>query len=276
MPELPEIETIARTLGPSVQDRVIRSIKVLRPALLRDTPPAGLERLRGKKVLAVRRRGKMLLIDVSGNRSLVFHLKMTGQIVLVEPLAPTDRHVHFILQFRDQGLSLLFRDVRKFGFLCCLETSSANRSPVLGSLGPEPLEIGFRDFCDIISGRKGRLKSLLLNQRFLAGIGNIYADEILFRSRLHPLAPAAALKTGELKRLWDSTREVLGEAIERRGSTVRDYMDSGGSPGEFQNYHRVYGREGEPCSVCGARIRRIRVGGRSSCYCPRCQRLKKA
>lgn len=276
MPELPEVETIARSLEPRVRNRVIGSCEVLRPALLRNTSPADLARVRGRKVLAVRRRGKMLLIEVSGNRTLVFHLKMTGQIVLAGKAAPIDKHVHFVLDFRDAGPRLLFRDVRKFGFLCCLETSSAERSPVLANLGLEPLDAGLRAFSGVFKGRTGRLKSLLLNQRLLAGIGNIYADEILFRSRLHPLTAASALEPGDFKRLWDSTREVLAEAVERRGSTIRDYLDSEGRPGDFQDFHRVYGREGEPCAACGRRVRRIRVGGRSSFFCGRCQRPRRA
>ncbi|MDD8014552.1 MAG: bifunctional DNA-formamidopyrimidine glycosylase/DNA-(apurinic or apyrimidinic site) lyase [Acidobacteriota bacterium] len=275
MPEMPEVETIARGLEPRIRNRVIGSYEVLRPALLRNTSPADMARVCGEKVLAVRRRGKMLLIDVSGNRSLVFHLKMTGQIALAVKPAPIDKHVHFVLVFKDAGPRLLFRDVRKFGFLCCLETSSADRSPVLGNLGLEPLDAGFQAFCGVFKKRTGRLKSLLLNQRLLAGIGNIYADEILFRARLHPLTAASALKPGDFRRLRDSTREVLSEAVERRGSTIRDYLDSDGRPGDFQDFHRVYGREGEPCAVCGSRVRRIRVGGRSTFFCGRCQRLKK-
>ena len=273
MPELPEVETIAAGLRKKTVGLEIARIDLFLPRLLRGDP-AALERYRRKKITGVRRRGKMLLISCGDGLHLLFHLKMTGGFHWARQGAPPEAHTHLRISFKSGGRDLLFRDVRKFGFLRCLETDAPLDEAELRPLGPEPLEFSGRDFPALLAGRKGRLKSLLLDQRFIAGIGNIYADEILFEARLHPLTAASSLKTKEPERLWAAVQSVLRRAVAAGGSSIRDYKDADGMDGLFQNEHRVYGRKGRPCLRCGAMVRRIVVGGRSSFFCPRCQRRK--
>jgi formamidopyrimidine-DNA glycosylase len=276
MPELPEVETIARTLAPSLIGRVIAGIDLLYRPLLRGGRPGRLGGLIGRRVLGIRRRGKMLLIEIEGGRTLVFHLKMTGQFLFAAAPEPRDKHVRLAVRFEDGRNELCFRDVRKFGFLLCVAGDPERSSSELSGLGPEPLEVGLTEFAAILKARKGRIKSLLLDQTRIAGIGNIYADEMLFDAGIHPETSASALKAATVERLYLSMREILASAIEAGGSTLADagYLDADGNAGDFQSSHKVYDREGEPCVVCGGPVRMKRIGGRSSHFCPRCQRKK--
>jgi len=271
MPELPEVETIAASLRRKIIGLEIAGIDLFLPKLLRGDA-AALEKYKGKKITGVRRRGKMLLVDCGKDLHLLFHLKMTGGFHWARKGAPRDAHTHLRIALKTAGRDLFFRDVRKFGFLRCLETDAPLDGAELRPLGPEPLELDGRDFPSLLAGRKGRLKSLLLDQRFLAGIGNIYADEILFEARLHPLTAASSLGGRDTARLWAAVQGVLKKAIATGGSSIRDYKDADGMDGLFQNEHRVYGRKGRPCPRCGTKVRRLVIGGRSSFFCPRCQR----
>jgi formamidopyrimidine-DNA glycosylase len=276
MPELPEVETIVRSLGPAVRGRIIDRIELFFKPLLRRAPKGGLSALEGKRIAGARRRGKMILIEFEGGPTLVFHLKMTGQMLLVPKGAEApDKHTRLVMKFRDKGSDLRFRDVRKFGFLLCVSGSPEHGCAELSCLGPEPLTIPSVDFERIVRARKGRIKSLLLDQTIIAGIGNIYADEILFDAGIHPQTTASALSKSEADRLWESTRKILHLAIEAKGSSLSDYVDAEGKPGSFQFSHRVYDREGEPCVLCGRPVKRIVVGGRGTYFCPRCQRKKR-
>jgi len=274
MPELPEVETIARTLAPAVRGRVIAGVELLYLPLLRRGGRKGLEAMKGRRVLGVRRRGKMLLIACEGGRTLVFHLKMTGQFSFAPPGEARDKHTRLVVRFEDGANELRFRDVRKFGFLLCLEGDPMSACGELACLGPEPLEVGFQEFAAVLGKKKGRIKSLLLNQTVIAGIGNIYADEMLFEARIHPETPASSLGKKAVERLYDSMKKILTLAIAEKGSTLQDYRDAEGKAGNFQFFHKVYDRKGEPCVVCGTRVRMRRIGGRSSHFCPKCQREK--
>jgi formamidopyrimidine-DNA glycosylase len=276
MPELPEVETIARSLEPRISGRAIARIELLFEPLLRRPRPGALDDLAGRRVLGVKRRGKMIVVAVEGGRALIFHLKMTGQLLVVPSGEPADKHLRLVVKFADGTGELRFRDVRKFGFLVVLCGGEPEACEEISALGPEPLEVSLADFFRLFEGRKGRIKALLLDQTVIAGIGNIYADEILFEAKIHPATPASSLGKKDLERLWASTRRILARAIEAKGSSLSDYVDAEGREGTFQLEHRVYGREGERCVRCGARIRRIRVAGRSSFFCPRCQRVRRA
>jgi len=273
MPELPEVETVAAGLRAVISGRRIRDARCRLPKLLRETRPVDLEALAGSRISGVRRRGKVLIIEAE-SRALLFHLKMTGQFLWVRADEPADKHTHFVLAFHDAAEELRFRDVRKFGFCRCLLCAEVEASDEVGRLGPEPLEIGPEEFAARIAARKGRLKSVLLDQRVLAGVGNIYADESLHAAGLHPLTAAGRLNPGELIRLRSALRRILKAAIAAGGSSVRDYRGVGGEIGDFQTRHRVYGRAGEKCRRCGGTIRRIVVGGRSTFFCPKCQSRK--
>ncbi len=271
MPELPEVETIAVGLRRRAVGLRIDEIRLLWPKLLRGAA-ADLRRLRGKRILDIRRRGKMLLVSCEGDLHLLFHLKMTGQFHWTERAVPTDKHTRLRIAFRGGGPELRFRDVRKFGVLRILATPRPLEAAPLRALGPEPLAVSGPEIARLLARRKGRLKSLLLNQAFLAGIGNIYADEILHAAGLHPLRTSSSLTTSEARRLASSVAKILNAAVEAGGSSIRDYKDADGVDGSFQSRHRVYGRKGEPCLRCGAPVERRVIGGRSSFFCPKCQK----
>jgi formamidopyrimidine-DNA glycosylase len=273
MPELPEVETIARSLEPRLRGRVVAGIDLVYRPLLRTGGRRELEALRGRRILGVRRRGKMLLVECEGARTLVFHLKMTGQFLFAAEAAPRDKHVRLVMRFEDGRDEVRFRDVRKFGFLLCLEGEPERACGELACLGPEPLDVGLPEFRAIVGARRGRIKSLLLDQTRIAGVGNIYADETLFDARIHPETPASSLRPEAVERLYRSLRKILAAAIEAGGSTLADagYSDADGNAGDFQFDHKVYDRTGEPCLVCGTPIRMKRIGGRSSHFCPVCQ-----
>jgi len=274
VPELPEVETIVRCLRPRLTGLRIEGLRIILPSLIGEGDKPALEELAGTRITGLRRRGKMILIDCSGGRSLLFHLKMTGQLLLYPKKSPPDRHTHLIISFRRCGRDLRFRDVRKFGFVRLVETSRAAEAPDLRRLGPEPFDLEANALRGLLSGRRGRIKPLLLNQNLIAGIGNIYADEILFAAGLHPQSPVRNLSRRNLLRLGRAVPLILEKAISFKGTTVRDYRDGEGLEGSFQNHLCVYGREGLPCPRCGRAIRRIRISGRSSFFCPRCQRRK--
>ena len=273
MPELPEVETIVRCLRPHLVGLEIRDVAVFFEPVLRRVGPGATKAYAGRRILRVERRGKMILIDVSGGLSLVFHLKMTGQLLFLPAAETRDKHTRLSISFKDSTAELRFRDIRKFGFVLALPTTEMPAAPELRVLGPEPLALGLEDFRGAFAGRKGMIKARLLDQRILAGIGNIYADEILFEARLHPEEDISKLSARSWRALWSAARTVLGRAVSCRGTTLRDYRDGDGERGGFQELLQVYGREGLACPRCGATIRRLRVAGRSSHFCPRCQRL---
>jgi formamidopyrimidine-DNA glycosylase len=230
-------------------------------------------RLAGREVIAVGRRGKYLLMQLSDGQTLVAHLRMTGRLSIVPGDSPllSDKHTRAWFGLAD-GAMLVFNDSRKFGRIWLAE----HLEDVVGKLGPEPLawDLTPEDFASRIRRRKTAIKALLLDQTAVAGVGNIYADESLFRAGIHPLRKASTLTDAEAERLYDALREVLNEAIQKRGTLLRDYRTPYGEDGYFQNHLRVYGRYGKPCPSCGALIERIRVTQRSTHYCPQCQTHK--
>jgi formamidopyrimidine-DNA glycosylase len=219
--------------------------------------------LAGRRIASVRRHGKFILMSLQGGGYLVVHLGMTGRLLLS---GDPGKHTHAILTL-DRGV-LLYDDSRQFG---CIQFSQEIPERVL-KLGPDALEVPFERFAAALRRRKARVKALLLDQRFLRGLGNIYADEALFRAGIHPLAVASRLRGERARRLYEGIVAVLTEAIAAGGSSISDYVNAEGRKGFFQFSHRVYQRDGEPCAICGAAIRRILVAQRSSHFCPRCQK----
>jgi len=272
MPELPEIETIVRSLKPRIVGRTVGAIRLLWPPLLRTGTTARLTGMADKRILGLSRRGKLVMIDLEGESRLVFHLKMTGQLFIANEDEPVDKHLRLVIGLNEGHDELRFRDIRKFGFMLCLGPGEGDSCPELVSLGPEPLQVTADGFSRRFSGRKAVIKALLLNQEVVAGLGNIYVDESLFDARIHPLTPARQLSRDDLNRLRRSVRKILRRAIAAGGSSIRDYVDGEGRKGNFQVRHKVYGREGKPCLACGTKIERIRVAGRSSFFCPNCQK----
>jgi len=280
VPELPEVETIVTGLQRRVAGDTIDSVWIgSRRQPLKSSPAVIARALEGKRILRVHRAGKHIVFDVEspntgkGESSLnvrkgpahwVVHLGMTGRMVVNEPSADLAKHTHLIARL-SSGRELRFIDPRMFGKI---SVHAAGFDPG----GVEPLEVSEDGFVKLFRGRKTPIKSALLNQKLLRGVGNIYADESLFRAGIRPRRRASAVSRAEMAKLFHFVREVLREAIALGGSSISDYVDSDGEEGEFQMQHRVYGREGEPCTVCGSRIRRIVIAGRSSHYCPKCQK----
>ena len=258
MPELPEAETIARSLRAGVSGRKIVAAAFLAKRVSSDDPA----RMVGRTILSVARYGKQLLLEL--DRGFVqVKLGMTGALLVN---AGTGAHTRAVLEFDDGG-RLQFDDIRQFGSLRLVDAP-----PV--SLGPDPFEIDAATFASRLRARRGKLKPLLLDQSFLRGLGNIYVDEALHRAGLHPLAAAERLPSARAQSLHARIVELLDEAIAHRGSSISDYVDAAGERGSFQNLHRVYGKEGQPCVNCGELIRRIIVAQRGTHFCPRCQALK--
>lgn len=269
MPELPEVETIRRDLSPLLVGRTITGVTVgWEGCVDRPSMASFSEQVVGRRIEAVGRRGKFLLFGLSGGVSLLVHLRMTGSLLIREPTDPWETHARLVFAL-DNGKELRFADVRKFGRLYLSESPEE----VLGELGPEPLGEGFdpQAFRRLFENRRGMIKPLLLNQRFLAGLGNIYVDEALFRARLHPRRAVDSLTREELGCLYDAIRGVLQEAIADQGTSRSDYVRPDGSEGRHQDQLLVSGRAGEPCPCCGTEIERIVVGGRGTFLCPRCQ-----
>ena len=263
MPELPEVETVVRSIAPLVGRRIVSAEFRCRRVLRGDDPGAIAARIRGRRIAGVRRYGKFILMSLEGGGYLVIHLGMTGRLLLG---GPEGKHTHAVLAL-DRGV-LLYEDSRQFG---CIQFSEEFPQRV-AKLGPEPLEVPFENFAAALQRRKTRIKALLLNQGFLRGLGNIYADEALFRAGIHPLGVAARLRRDRARRLHEAIIAVLTEAIAAGGSSISDYVDAQGRKGFFQFSHRVYQRTGEPCLVCGTPIRRVLVAQRSSHFCPKCQK----
>jgi formamidopyrimidine-DNA glycosylase len=285
VPELPEVETVARDLRPLVVGATITGARTSWARTLRShTPEAFAEAVAGRRIEGVGRRAKQIVVELSGDAALTIHLKMTGQLFVVPAETPQDPHTRLVLELAD-GREVRFRDIRKFGKIGLygrdLESgelvAEVGGAAVFAALGPEPLDPAFsvREFRRRLRRRSGRLKPLLLDQSFVVGVGNIYADEALWASRLHPLRTVGTLRPADERHLYESIRTILTEAIERRGSSIDDYTAPDGD-GSMQERLQVYQRTGEPCPRCGRPLKRIVVGARSTHFCSWCQRLGSA
>ncbi|MFZ1473384.1 MAG: bifunctional DNA-formamidopyrimidine glycosylase/DNA-(apurinic or apyrimidinic site) lyase [Anaerolineae bacterium] len=270
MPELPEVETIARELRRDLVGRRIVDVEVRWERTIALPSAAEVKPLLvGRQIMGTDRRGKYLLFPLSGGQTLVIHLRMTGQLHVVGPEATPDKHTHLVLTL-DSGRRLFFRDMRKFGRVYVV----ADVATILRQLGPEPLnpDLTPQQLAARLAGRKAPIKSLLLDQRVVAGIGNIYADEILFAASIDPRRPGGDLQMNEIARIHTVTRRVLAQAIFDHGSSLQNYQRPGGAKGQNQERHQVFRRTGKPCARCGTAIVRVVIGQRATHFCPQCQR----
>jgi formamidopyrimidine-DNA glycosylase len=224
----------------------------------------------GATVSDIVRKGKYILIYLSTNNALVIHLGMTGKLIFLKVGSKPDKHTHVVFKFADSDLH--YNDVRRFGFMDLVSIDELMKAPYLCRLGPDPFAMGKVEFISIIKSKNRMMKPFLLDQNIISGLGNIYSDEALFKAGIHPRSICSRIRKKRLAKLYDSTREILERAIEARGSSISDYVDGSGVRGEYQNSHLVYGREGESCKRCGAKIKREIIGSRSAHFCPRCQR----
>jgi formamidopyrimidine-DNA glycosylase len=274
VPELPEVETIRARLAPGLTGRRFEHVEISDPRLTRPDPPEAVAaQLEGEQVRAVGRRGKYLIVEFESGRHLLIHLRMTGNVQ--HPArggADADPYRRAVVRL-DDGSDIAYRDVRRFGTWELLEPGELEGYFAARRLGGEPLERGFTTaaLARALAGRRAPVKSALLDQRAAAGIGNIYADEALWRARIHPLRPAGSLTSAETARLRTAIRAALEMGIARQGATLRDYRGPDGARGRMQDEFRVYGRAGSPCDRCGTPIEKIRAGGRGTWFCPHCQ-----
>lgn len=268
MPELPEVETIISALRPGLTGRTIESFEV---NLARSVPDMNrCDLVPGRRIQEVGRRGKLALLHLDNGLTLAFHLKMTGRLFLV-PLGQSKGDHCRVRLTLDNSTALLFDDSRTFGYCRILTEPDLRTWSYLATLGPEPLQSAPEVLAERIMSRKGAIKGVLLNQTVLAGVGNIYADESLFLTGLHPLCKAQTLSRDKVVELARALQKVLTEGIGYRGASIRDYRDPDGLSGEFQNNMKVYGKAGQACPNCGATLSGIRVAGRGSVFCPICQ-----
>jgi formamidopyrimidine-DNA glycosylase len=268
MPELPEVETTVRGLERVLLGRRISQVEARRPDLRRALPVDLGQRLTGARVIGLRRRAKYGLIDSDRGDTLVFHLGMSGHW-RVDP-SETLKHDHFIIE-TDEGRRVALNDARRFGSLDLVPTAELDDLPAFKALGPEPFDLDARELRKRLAGRTAPIKLLLLDQRIVAGLGNIYVCEALFRAGIHPRRAAGSISLDRLKRLVPAIHQVLTEAIAAGGSTLRDFVSPDGELGYFSKSFSVYDREGKPCA-CGGTVKRFVQGGRSTFYCPKCQR----
>jgi formamidopyrimidine-DNA glycosylase len=295
MPELPEVETVVRGLQKSVLGRKILSVWIGKSDFIDN--PAEFTRLSGQKIAAIERFGKFMLLRLANGEevgvaaaagvvagvdsaasastgrekyaaSLLVHLGMTGQLAPSAAHIPFDKHTHVSLTL-DDGRELRYTDPRRFGRMAYL-TAELLAKEIEGA-GAEPLEVGTAEFSERVRSRNARIKALLLDQSVFRGVGNIYADESLWRSKIHPARVGTKLSVKEAETLRRALQDILNRAIVMRGSSISDFLDANGEPGEYQRHHRAYGREGKPCYRCRTPIRRVIVAGRSSYFCPKCQ-----
>lgn len=289
MPELPEVETTVRDLREKVLGRTFLDVwtdftkMIKKPKDFKQFK----KEIKGRKIQKIERKGKNILFELSGNKTLLIHQKLTGHLLLGNwqkenknwkpqkpgPLEdPMNRFLHLIF-WLDNGKQLALSDLRKFAKVELLGQEDLKKE--LSSLGPEPLErsFTFQKFQDILKNKKGKIKQILMDQAIISGIGNIYSDEILFAAKVHPFKDVSKLTRPDLKRIYQAIKKILKKAIELRGESISDFRDLEGERGHFDEMRKVYRREGEKCPNCGTKIKRIKLAGRSAHFCPKCQKL---
>jgi formamidopyrimidine-DNA glycosylase len=270
MPELPEVETTRRSLLADVVGARIVAVTVRERRLRRPVAAEFAEQLRGRRFAGIDRRGKYLLFELDDGRTLLVHLGMSGSLCLTAPSTIPHRHDHVLIDL-DRDRRLVFNDPRRFGLM---RIGARDELEELRTVGPDPLAAAptLDEWKAMTRGRKMPIKSLLMDQRLLGGVGNIYANEALFQAGIRPRRRAGSLTRAELARLADAVKAVLERAVALGGSSISDYRDGNGNAGYFQIHHAVYDRDGQPCGQCGTPIKRLLLSGRSTFYCPRCQR----
>jgi len=265
VPELPEVETIKRELEKAVLGKKIAEVYVHNPAVIRQPSPDKFKNeLKGVSIKNILRKAKVLILELSNGKSLVIHLKMTGQLVY-----PGDgKKSRVTFKFSD-GKAMDFNDQRLFAELRVLDNWRDFK--FIQGLGPEPFDLTVDKFKEMLKLKKTKIKPLLMDQAFISGVGNLYAAEILFRARIHPGRPAQSLSDKEKEDLFKEIKDTLNEAVQHKGSSIDQYVQLSGQPGDYVKYHKVYGREGKPCLVCETPIKKISLGGRGTYFCPKCQ-----
>lgn len=277
MPELPEVETVKRIIGPLIEGKTITHVEVLQPQVIAfpEDPDCFVDRLQGRTISFLSRRGKFLNIHLENGDRLSLHLRMTGELTVTPASEPLEKHTHVVFQLSD-GTELRYTDVRRFGRFWLLSKDESDMVTGQEKLGLEPDDPALTgEYLESrLGNRKKAVKEMLLDQTVVAGIGNIYSDEILFVAGIYPAAPCNSLSEGDWEKLAEKIPEIILWGIETDALTPEEYLQGKGREYRNESSFRMYGREGQPCVRCGTTIRKIRVGGRSSCYCPVCQRMR--
>lgn len=267
MPELPEVETIKRELEKAVLGKKIVEVIVNNPKVIKEPKKENfVNGLKNATIKSVLRKGKLLILELSSGKSLTIHLKLTGQ--LIYPGNGKSSRVSFKLS---DNKILDFNDRRLLGELRLVDNWKSLK--FIKELGPEPFDLTLEQFKQMLAGKKTKIKPLLMDQTFISGVGNLYANEALFRAKIHPERTASSLTDKEEEKLFKEIKETLSEAISHKGSSVDQYVQLSGNPGEYVKYHKVYDRENKPCFKCGGKVKRISLGGRGTYFCPKCQKL---
>lgn len=273
MPELPEVETVVNTLKPKIIGCIIEKVQVLMPKMVKLCGAESFQQqVAGETIEDIVRRGKYFIIKITGNWWIVGHLRMTGRLTIGLTGEQRDKYTHIVFHLNNK-MELRFSDMRQFGCLYLVRPEEVAKITGLATLGPEPLaaDLSLEKFTNRLTKRKTKIKQLLLNQQFVAGIGNIYADEILFHAGINPSRLSSSLTDEETEKLYASMRFILAKGIEHRGTSIKDYVDGFGVKGEFQNHLKVYGRKKQNCIICNTLLITEKIGGRSTHYCPNCQ-----
>ena len=276
MPELPEVETVIKGLRPLITDKIVTEVEIREENMIA-YPEADISAFKnslvGSKIEAVNRRGKYIIIELNTDKNMVIHLRMTGKLLVKEVKEFRDKHTHVIFSLND-GQEIRFNNIRKFGRVYLIDKNHPEQAGGLADLGPEPLsdKLTLEDFKKLFENRRALMKSLLLNQHFIAGIGNIYADEILFRSKVRPDRTADTLTETEKEAIYHNMRDILEKGIIYGGTSFSDYVNAFGEKGSFQEELRVHQREGEKCYNCESIVEKIKISGRSTYFCPQCQK----
>ncbi|QNQ80121.1 DNA-formamidopyrimidine glycosylase [Lactobacillus sp. PV034] len=274
MPELPEVETVRRTLEPLIKGKTIKDVTVWYPKIIMGDAQKVAQQLKGKKIIAIDRYGKYLLIRLNEDLTLVSHLRMEGKYRLVTPDQSKQKHEHVQFEFTD-GTALRYDDVRKFGRMHLVETGTERVTTGIRHLGPEPNseEFTLNYFKNALAKKKKNIKNTLLDQSVVSGLGNIYVDEVLWQSKIHPLSSASKIPLAQVESLHDNINHTIKKAIKYRGTSVHTFLDAAGDSGQYQNELKVYGHAGEACTRCGTELEKIKVNGRGTTFCPHCQVL---
>lgn len=274
MPELPEVETVRRTLLPQIKNKKIAAINIPYEKIIVGDPNEFQQQLVGETFLDIDRMGKYLVFRLTNNKSIVSHLRMEGKYHVVATNSPINKHEHLIYEFAD-GTSLRYQDTRKFGRLQLVETGFETTETGIKNLGPEPNTAAFtmEYFVEALKKRKKNIKNAILDQTLVAGLGNIYVDEVLWMSEIHPLTPANEISLKKAQKLYQAINEEIALAIENHGTTVKSYVDASGHAGSFQSLLHAYSRAGEKCERCGTILEKIKVNGRGTVFCPHDQVL---
>ena len=276
MPELPEVETVIKGLKPLVEDKIFTGVEIREEKMIafpENSIDQFKDELKGSKINGINRRGKYIIFELNTDKNMIIHLRMTGKLLVKEVEEFRDKHTHVIFSLND-GQEIRFNNIRKFGRIYLIDKNHPEQAGGLAKLGPEPLsdDLSVEDFKKLFKGRSAIIKSLLLNQKFIAGIGNIYGDEILYLAGIKPDRKADSLSDEEKEKIYYKMRDILEKGIIYGGTTFSDYVNAFGEKGSFQEELKVHQREGEKCHNCESEIKKIKVGGRSTYYCPQCQK----